>query len=400
MRPLAWVALCWLAIGTGSALAAGRSVSYSTWVVSGNLITMRLRLPVSEARRLVGVAVPVLTTDRLKEYVLDHVTVSSAGGSCPAIDQGYDLGRVDPLAVGPDLYGFELLFRCADPAQLVLHDTVLFANVPDHLNFARIRIHDQVIEQLFSSGQQQLALPDTGAPAAAGLSAYLRVGLLHVLDSLDCWCVLLAALLLVRRWSDVGGMVLALAGGYLLSLALSATGWVLPRLNAVEACLGLLVALLGAMLALRAGRYRMVGVLGWGGLLVLLAILCMFRHAPWGAPLLLGGALLFAGVMLVADRTTAMPWWVFIGLFALLDGVLMSAVLPPAQLPPRSFEEVMLGFDGGAWLIESLLVAGMATALLLVRTQRLATLRSLLENVSAAALSAVGTFWLASRLWG
>ncbi|MGC1459931.1 MAG: hypothetical protein WA825_16765 [Steroidobacteraceae bacterium] len=399
MKRLAWLALCWLAPGAGSALAAGHSVSYSTWIVSDNLVTMRLALPVSEARRLLGVAVPVLTTDRLKDYVLEHVTVSSAGGACPAIDQGYDLGRVDPLAVGPDLYGFEVVYRCTDPGQVVLRDTVLFANVPDHVDFARIRTHGQVVEQLFTAGRQQLSLPDAGAPPAAGMGAYLRIGLLHVLNSPDRWCVLLAALLLVGRWVDVGGIILALAGGYLLSLALSASGWVLPRVNAVEAFVGLLVALLGAVLALRDGQHRRVAILAWASLLGLLALASFFGHAPSAVPLLLGGALMFAGVMVVADQVKGRAWWGLIGLFALLDGVVMSAGLPPAQLPQRLLVAVMLGFNAGAWLVESLLVAMFAAILLAVRAPHAVAARAWLGNLAAAGLSGVGTFWLVSRLW-
>ncbi len=399
MRRLAWLAQCWLAAGAGSALAAGHSVSYSTWIISGNQVTVRLALPVSEARRLLGVAVPVLTTDRLKAYVLEHVTVSSAGGSCPAIDQGYDLGQVDPLAMGPELYGFEIVYRCTDPAQMVLRDTVLFANASEHVDFARILTHGQVVEQLFSAGRQRLALPDAGPPPAAGIAAYLRIGLLHVLDSPDRWCVLLAALLLVRRWLDVGGIILALAVGYLLSMALCASGWVVPRASAVEAFVGLLVALLGAVLVLRDGRYRSVGILGWTSLLLLLAIASSFMHAPWAVPLLVGGALVFGGVTLMAEQVAGRAWWMLIGLFALLDGVVMSAVLPPAQLPQRSLVQVMLGFDAGAWLIESVLLAMIAALLLTVRAQRLAAARSLLDQLSAAGLSGVGTFWLVSRLW-
>lgn len=399
MKRLRWLALCWLLMGAGSALAANRSVSYSTWVVSGNLVTMRLVLPVSEARRLVGVAVPVLTTDRLKDYVLEHVTVSSAGGDCPAIDQGYDLGKVDPLAVGPDLYGFEVLFRCTDPRQMVLRDTVLFAIQSEHLNFARIRTHGRVVEQLFTAGRQQLALPDADAPPAAGFSTYLRIGLQHVLGSPDCWCMLLGALLLVRRWRDVGGITLALAAGYLVALGLLASGWVLPRLSAVEAFMGLLIGLLGAVLALRDRPYRMVGIVGWAGLLALLALVAPFMRAAWAVPLLLGAACVFAGVMRVADQSAQVYWWVLIGLFALLDAVGMAAVLPPAQLPQRSVLQVLLGFDGGAWLFESMILAASAGVLLLKRAQRMVGLRGLLDELAAASLSGLGTFWLVSRLW-
>jgi hypothetical protein len=401
VKRLACIALCWLAIGTGSALAASRSVSYSTWIVSGNLVTMRLLLPVSAARRLVGVAVPVLTTDRLKDYVLQHVTVGSSGGSCPAIDQGYDLGQVDPLAVGPDLYGFEIVYRCTDPQQLVLRDTVLFATVPGHVDFASIRTHGQVVQQLFTAGRQQLALPDAGAPPAAGLFAYVRIGLLHVLESIDRCCVLLAALLLVRRRGDVGGIIVALAGGYLLALALAASGWVLPQVNSIEAFVGLLVALLGAVLAWRDGPYRRFGVLGWPSLLVLLAVASTLLHAPWAALVLVGGAFMSAGVMLALARGGGerLGWWVLMALFAFLDGVVMTAVLPPAQLPQRSLVQVALGFSTGAWFIESLLVAVSAAMFLVVRAPQLVRARALFDEVVAAALSGVGTFWLVSRLW-
>ncbi|HEV2702897.1 MAG TPA: HupE/UreJ family protein [Steroidobacteraceae bacterium] len=400
MKWLAWLALSWLVLAAGSALAAGRSVSYSTWIVSGNLVTLRLRLPLSEARRLVGVAVPVLTTDRLKDYVLQHATVASSGGSCPAIDQGYDLGRVDPLNVGPDLYGFELVYRCRDSKQLVLKNTVLFATVPDHIDFASIRAHGQVVQQLFTAGRQQLTLPDSTAPAPAAMSAYVRIGLVHVLDSFDRWCVLMGAVLLVRRWREVGAVVVCLAGGYLLSLALSSSGWVVPRLNLVEACVGLLVALLGAVLAWRDGPYRTTAILGWTGLLALLALTSFFMHAPWAAPVLLGGAMLFAGVML-ADQgaRAARAWWVLMALFAFLDGVVMAAVLPLAQLPRRSLIQVQLGFDAGAWVAEAVLVALIAALVLFVRTPRLHRARLLCNEFSAAALNGVGVFWLVSRLW-
>ncbi|HEY4338451.1 MAG TPA: hypothetical protein VGM97_00715, partial [Steroidobacteraceae bacterium] len=112
MKRLALIALCLLAGAAGGAEAQQRSVSYSTWIVSGNMVTLRYLLPVSVAQRLMGVEVQVLTVGKLEEYLLRHQTVGSAGGECPAIDQGFDLGRVDPLAVGPDLYGFEIFYRC------------------------------------------------------------------------------------------------------------------------------------------------------------------------------------------------------------------------------------------------------------------------------------------------
>jgi hypothetical protein len=104
---------------------------------------------------------------------------------------------------------------------------------------------------------------------------------------------------------------------------------------------------------------------------------------------------------MLAERSTGQVpgWLLLIALFACLDGVVMAAVLPPAQLPQRSLLQVMLGFNTGAWLIESLLVAGMAAALLVVRARRIVVARTVLDNCLAAGLSGLGTFWLVSRLW-
>ena len=402
MKLLAWIALCCLAVGSQFAQAQHRSVSYSTWIVSGNLVTLRFMLPVEEARRLTGVAVPVLTTDKLKDYMLEHLSVQSSGGSCPAIDQGYDLGRVDPLAVGPDLYGFELVYRCTDDRQLMFRNSVLFAAVPDHVNFARIQTRGEVVEQLFTAGNQQLALPDDRGPPAAGLAAYLGIGFKRVVGSADRLVFLIGALLLVRRRRDVGWIVIALLAGYLLSLAVSSSGWILPRQTLVEAFVGLLIALLGAAITLRDGRYRPVIALGWPGLLLLLACIAALTHALWASLALLGGAVLVAGFFLLTHRVAGQRryWSLLVALFAFLDGFVMSSVLAPAQLSQGLQARMVLGFDLGALLIETLIVVGLAAAALLaLRARPSVGMRALLDDVSAACLSGLGTFWLVSRLW-
>lgn len=401
MKRLAWIILCALSLGAGQALAAGRSVSYSTWLVSGNTVTLRFLLPVGEARRLVGVAVPVLTTDKLKDYMLQHVSVDSAGGACPAIDQGYDLGQVDPLAVGPDLYGFELVYRCSDPRQLILHNSVLFGAVPDHANFARVQTQGHSVEQLFTAGHQSLPLPDVGAPRSAGLLAYLGIGLSHILGSADRWCVLLGALLLVRRRRDLIAIMVALVTGYLLALLVSASGWVLPRAALAEAFIGFLVLLFGAAITLRETQPRWAALIAGPGLLLVLAGASLWMHAPWVALAMMGAACLFTGLVLLS-RERAGPgssWLLLVALFALLDGSAMSALLQPAQLSRRSQAQLSVGFDAGAVLIEALIVSIPALVLFVVRTQRIVALRLLVDDLAAAVLSGLGAFWLVSRLW-
>src|SRR5262249_50186853 len=125
------------------------NVSYTVWTVSSSSVLVKFLLPAPVARSLTGAEVPLLTTRKLGDYVLQHVEVEAAGGACPAVDQGYDLGKVDPLAVGADLYGFEILFRCAGGTDsgLVLHNHAVFALAPGHVDFARIERNGRTVEQ-------------------------------------------------------------------------------------------------------------------------------------------------------------------------------------------------------------------------------------------------------------
>jgi hypothetical protein len=400
MKRLALSVIWLLAAGAGCALAQQRSVSYSTWIVSRNMVTLRYLLPVTEAQRLMGVDVPVLTTSKLEDYLLEHESVQSAGGDCPAIDQGFDLGRVDPLAVGPDLYGFEIFFRCTDPRQLMLRNTALFGRVPDHINFARIQMQGWSVEQLFTVQHQQLTLPEGRAPSATGFETYVRLGFVHFLARADRWIFLLGALLLVRGRQDVGYLILALAGGYLLSALVAATGWVLPRMSRMDAFMGLLLALLAALITqgeLPGGRSS---IMRWPAVLVLLVLVVALIRVPAAAYALVGGAALCAGLLTLSRRLTAPPmlWTGLVALFAFLDGFVLPAVLGPAQLPQRTQVRMVLGFDLGAVLIAALLI-GLALGIWrLFQSVRLIVPRAVINDVGAAALYGLGGFWLLTRL--
>jgi hypothetical protein len=399
VKRLACIILCWLAVAAGGARAQDRGVSYSTWIVSGNMVTLRFVVPVTEAQRLTGADVPVMTITKLEDYLLQHLSVTSAGGDCPAIDQGFDLGRVDPLAVGPELYGFEIFYRCGDPRQLVLRNSALFGRSPGHVNFARIQVRGRSVEQLFTAQHQQLALPADGAVPAAGFGAYLRLGFTHIMRSPDRWCFVLGLLLLVRRWREVGYVILALAGGYLLAVLLSLTGWVLPRLTPLAAFMGFLVALLGAAIIARESQNTKVTAVGWPTPLLLMVLAVALLRSPQALWTLLGGAAIALGFLMLARSRgdNRLLWPGLVVLFAFLDGFVLPAVQPPAQLPPGLQLRMLVSFDLGAMLFGALLVAAAVVAWLLLRS-RIALPRAAMNDVCAAGLCGLGAFWLLSRL--
>ena len=325
----------------------------------------------------------------------------TASGACPALDQGYDLGRVDPLAVGPDMYGFEIFYRCADPRQLVLQNAAMFARAPAHLNIARVQRSGRVAEHVFTVGQQQWRLPDDGVPYAPGLAAYLSLGSEHILHSADRLLLILGLALLIQRRRDMGYIVLALALGYGLSLLTSQAGWVSPRVPLVEAFVGLLVALVGMAVILMRAQRRDVIIAGWSGWLLLAAIGTATMHSSAAALLLLGGAILSAGLLTISGRREGwrLVWPLLAALLGFVDGFLWSAVIEPAQLPRGTQTRMLIGVDLGAILIETAVAALLAGGVLLLRSRRLDRSRALVTELCAAGLAGCGTFWLASRLW-
>jgi hypothetical protein len=398
-RP-ALIALCLLAASTGCAVARERSVSYSTWIVSGNMVTLRYLLPVTVAQRLMGVEVPVLTTAKLEDYLLRHQTVGSAAGECPAIDQGFDLGRVDPLAVGPDLYGFEIFYRCADPRHLLLRNTAVFDAASDHVDFARVQMNGRSVAQLFTAQHQELAVPDAGAVSPSSFAAYLRLGLGHVLTAADRWIFLLGALLFVRRRQDAAYLVAAVVSGYLLSVLVVSTGLVLPRMPRMEAFMGLLVALLGASIMQRELHRHPGSSMRWSVALLLLVLLVALVRVPAAALALLGGAALGAGTLSFSRSLAGrqFQWPSLVVMFTFLDGFALPAVLGPAQLPQPTQIRMLVGFDLGAILIAMLLIGLVIGAWRLFHSLRVVTPRAILNDVCAASLCGLGSFWLLTRL--
>lgn len=400
MKRLAWTVLWMLAAAAGGARAQDHSVSYATWMVDGKMVTLRYLLPVPEAQRLLGVEVPVLTTAKLADYLLAHQTVQSAGGDCPAIDQGFDLGRVDPLAVGPDLYGFEIFYRCQDPRQLLLRDTALFGRMPDHVTFAQIQVQGQRIERLFTAQHQQLALPDDRALPATGIAAYLRLGILHVLTNADRWIFLLGALLLVRRRLDVWYLLAAVVTGYGFSLLAASTAWVLPRMPRLEAFMGFLLVLLAAMLTQRETPGGRGPNLRGPAILLLGILLVALLRAPSAAYALLGAAALAVGLLTLAQwfEGRLQIWAGAVTLFAFLDGFALPAVLGPAQLPQRTQTWISLAFDLGAVSIIVLLLGLAIGAWRVIRTLPISLPRAIMHDVGCAALYGLGAFWLLTRI--
>ena len=395
MRRALLALLCMYACGAQSApLPAGAAnVSYSVWTVSGSSVLLKFLLPTPVAQSLSGVEVPLLTTRKLGDYVLQHVAVEAAGRDCPAVDQGYDLGKVDPLAVGADLYGFEILFRCPGTTGLVLHNHAVFARAPGHVNFARIERDGRAVEQIFTAGRERL--PVDMHPA--GFGSYVRLGITHL--TIDRLCFLLGSLLLIRSRREAALAFAALIAGYAVSLAVAAPGWIVPRPLLLGAFMGFMVALLAALIISRELQRPRIATIGCPALLAALALITALTHAPWTALALLGGAL-FAGSLLRASAWLEQSWLLPLTVVGFLDGFALPAALAPLDLPQRSLLWMTAGFDAGAAILAAL-VMGVPLAVFVLVRKRASGLnpRALVNELAATCLGGLGTFWLVSGLY-
>ncbi len=400
MKLLAFAALCSLAGAAHAAFAASESVSYSTWIVSrgSGTVTLRFLLPIDTAQRLSGSAIPVLTVSKLGDYVLARTEVWASGHECAASDQGYDLGKVDPIQAGAGLYGFEIVFRCPGVmGQLSLHDHAFFERMPSHVDFARIELDGRFTQQLFTAARQRLEVPDGAPMPAAGIGRYVWLGLKHILRSPDRLCFLLAAVLLVRRRRDLAGILASLAAGYALSVLVGAAGWIAPQTALVEGFIGFLVALLAVLIAMLQLE-RPQAAVGWPVLLLILALAAASMHAPGAALLLLGAAVLSAG-LLAASSARGRPtlWLLPAGILGFLDGFVLPSLIAPLNLQGWTQTPLLVGYDAGAVLADTLVVALLAAgALGLLRSGYLLSVRPVMNDLVAAALGALGTFWLVS----
>ncbi len=412
------LALCTLACAARPVHAGSASVSYSTWIVSRDTVMLRFILPVGEAERLTGSAIPVLTVSKLGDYVLQHTAVSASGHDCPAIDQGYDLGRVDPVQVGAGFYGFEIFFRCGAPLQsLIFEDRALFDRAPGHVDFARIEAGTHFAEQLFTAGRERLEVPDPAAAPAAGTGQYVRLGVLHVTRSAERICFLLAAMLFARRrpvraWGQGASLVLGLAAGYALSLIARATGWVVAQPSLIEAFVGFLVALCAVAIALPGLARPRIAIAGWSVLLLALALVAAGLRVARPAGLLAGAAILSAGFLAICCPAGERRWLASLpaGVFGFLDGFALPALLAPLHLPAWTGARMSIGYDLGALLLESAVIALLAGVFawagagsaspcgVAVTPAAVASRRSAAEILAAAAFAGIGIFWLVSRL--
>jgi hypothetical protein len=168
-------------------------------------------------------------------------------------------------------------YSCASAANLVLHDTTVFDDDPDHEVFVAVGSQAHVLR----AGAQEIQLSDTPPATTATATAFLHEGAIHLVTGYDHLLFLLSLILVaglaVRRDGlraaarDVAFIVTAFTLGHSISLVAAALGLVALPSAFVEAAIAasiVFVALLNVVRpeaptkATRRSRAALAGAFG------------------------------------------------------------------------------------------------------------------------------------------
>jgi hypothetical protein len=399
-RALAAAALLLAAAAAAPASAHTRSVSYSSWEVDGREARVRFRIPQLELTRLPwGIVSPPLFAAELGRYLTDGLRLEAGGVPCAVVDGPRALNAPRDRAL------LEWRVRCPAEGELVVVSDLLREVAPSHLHFARLHAADgRVIERVLAGAERSWLLPGqgpAGAPESAGsdLSRYVAIGVEHIATGYDHLVFLLGLLLLAARASEVVTIVTGFTVAHSITLALAALGRVRPEADAVQALVGLSIALVAVENGwLLAGRPRAVPIAA----VAVLALAALLAAAGVGVvPASTGfGLALFAAcyfALLARAERPARLRFAIAFCFGLVHGFGFAGVLTEVALPRERLVPALLGFNLGVELGQLVIVAAVWPVLAaLARLAEGRWHRTVLE-AGTGVVCALGVYWWMAR---
>jgi len=396
--------LC-IALAPRAGHAETQTFSYSTWNVMGPDVRVRVQFPKHEADRLVPSPM-IPSTDAVAKYVLKHLAVSSAGGQCTVENQEFEIGLIDTLYSKPNFYQFEVFFKCRNPMNIVLHDSVLFDLSSHHIGLARVQMNRSgYVVKLVTAGHEDIALPAGGRTLrSAGFVRSVKLGFEHLLSSPVRLAAVLAFLLLLGGWRDIGRGVAALGLGYAIAAALGAVNVVVPDASLTRALIGGVILLIAAQAVAREserfGRVASIVLLGF----LVLAFAGAMAHRLAASELVAGGGIFAASWLAIARRhpgnhaVRVLP----IALFGFLDGLYLVPELSVLQPPVHELVPIFSGLRLGSF-VASLLILVIAAGVAMLwrmRATRALAWRAVAIDCGATACCGIGVYLLVGQMFG
>jgi hypothetical protein len=375
-----------------TAHAHTRGTSYSFWTLTDQGAEVRARVSQLELTRLQ--LDPVHTPDygaKVAARVTGDLQLWSAAGRCtpsPAT-----------LTAGADGWlNLHWSVRCDNQQGLSLRTRLLHEVAPSHLHFASVTLPDgEQRERVLTYAEPALALDRAAPPVARSLGHYLALGIEHILSGWDHLAFVLALILLAGSLREIAIIATGFTLAHSLTLALAVLGLVQTRGEVVEALIGFSIALVAAEnLWQRGGQGR-----GLPALLVLALLALAFSGATRLPLMVLLGLALFCACHFALLHDNARPARLRAALaviFGLVHGFGFAGVMAELQLPREQLALALFGFNSGVE-IGQLLVIGLVWPVLRW-VERWPAPRLWVNDLGAAAICALGTYWFVIRSFG
>jgi hypothetical protein len=384
----------------GAAHAHTRSTSYSSWEIEGTRARVRFDIPQYELTRLPwGVVAAPRLSPELARYLAGALRLEAGGAACTVT------AGPRALSAPPEHAVIEWELECPRAGPHAIVSELLREVAPSHLHFAKLR-GSRVVERVLTRGAPRWELPRGDAqarPPALGsdVGSYVKLGVEHIATGYDHLVFLLGLLLLASRAGEVITVVTGFTAAHSITLGLAALGRLRPDSAAIEALIGLSIALVAAENAwLLGGRPRALPAICTFGLAAL-GLAALFGAGAVSATTYAGLAL-FAGcyfALLARSERPARLRFAVAFCFGLVHGFGFAGVLAELALPQGRVLPALLGFNLGVELgqlaIVGLYFAATALAARFVREPA----RSGLRDAANAAVCAAGVFWWVSRAY-
>jgi hypothetical protein len=375
-----------------------RSESFSHWTyASGHLsgiVTVRAR----EVTRLTLPGEDYGSLTRIFAAHLEKTVAAAVDGKRCA-----PLGSPRPLESEAGYIRIGLEMRCAPGESLDIRVGAFFDVAPSHHHFIYAESASGAgREAILTVSARDLPLELKPAQAAGGrFLQFVEMGVLHIATGIDHLAFLLALLVTARNARQVLLIVTGFTLGHSLTLTLAVTGLVEASRGAVEALIGLTIALAAAGNLVHGEREGRVAALV--AILMTLSVLLIPAAARPDMPAALVASIALAAASFVwlgslqpVDGSVRSRFVMAMG-FGLIHGLGFASALQDLHLPRNMLVSTLVGFNLGVE-IGQLTAVGLAVVLFRTAARLWPPFaRSGIPVVVSAALLAVGTAWFITR---
>jgi hypothetical protein len=383
------------------AAAHTRSTSYSSFEIQGREARIVLHTTQLELTRLPwGPVAPPDLDPGLARYWLDHLVLRAGDRPCSPVSEPR------ALAAQPGDAAFEWRVACPADGALAIESTLFLEVHPGHLHFVRVRgAGSGPMDRVLSAESRSWRIEEEGgaAPAQVGSSffSYLWLGIEHIFTGYDHLAFLVALMLLAARVREVIAIATGFTIAHSLTLAAAVVGWVTPPSVAVEALIGLSIALVAAENSwTAAGRGRLVPA----AIAFSLVALAFFglRGSGGVPPLTLAGLAVFSICYFELVRHAARPMRLralVAFVFGLVHGFGFAGVLAEIELPTNRLVAALLGFNLGVEAGQIAVLTVLWPLLLLAARLGDGRLHRAAVEGGSAAIAGLGLFWFLTRAY-